>query len=67
MSKFKIGDRVKCIDNNNDPKGYLKLGDIYVVSKVDEHNGIAVEGSLISWWNKRFVLAEECIEEFQIW
>ena len=66
MSKFKIGDRVKCI-NSDSTISRLKSGDIYVVSRVDEHNGIVVEGLLISWWSERFVLAEECIEEFQIW
>ena len=67
MSKFKIGDRVKCINNGDDPSGHLKLGDIYVVSKVGSNNDIVIEGSVIFWFGKRFVLVEECIEEFQIW
>ena len=67
MIKFKIGDRVKCI-NNDDTISRLKLGDIYVVSRVDKYNNaIVIKGSKISWWDKRFVLVEECVEEFQIW
>ena len=68
MSKFKIGDRVKCINNGDDFRGYLKLGDIYVVSKVDSNNNIVIEGSVIFWFGKRFVLVDSVnMEEFQIW
>ena len=68
MSKFKIGDRVKCIDNDNDSRGHLKLEYIYVVSKVDSNNDIVIEGSVIFWFGERFELVNSVnMEEFQIW
>lgn len=34
---FKVGDKIRCIDSDNSNVEDLKVGQVYVVSGVDEH------------------------------
>ena len=37
--KFKVGDRVRCIDASDSRNGELEEGKIYIISQVDEEDG----------------------------
>lgn len=56
MNKFKIGDKVRCI--NSDPEGRLTRGKAYVVSRVDPPIWteilLVVEGIDLQFWASRF-------------
>lgn len=57
MSKFKVGDRVRCIDNE-DQEGKLEIGKEYTVTLVGA-NGIAIRhgATLVDYYDSRFELA----------
>ena len=58
MSKFKVGDRVRCIDNEGQ-EGELEIGKEYTVNFVSA-NGIAIRHGAAFWdyYDRRFELAE---------
>jgi hypothetical protein len=67
---FKKGDVVICVDSSLSGK-YLKKGELYVISLVDELEElsfVSLEGDFIhSWCSRRFRLLEEEEEESFLW
>lgn len=68
MSKFKVGDKVRCIEAYPGEAGVLDLGGIYTVSRV----GLSQNGPLLSFkenkfgaYSHRFELAEEPLADWE--
>lgn len=62
MVPFKVGDKVKCIDDNH-ARQYIRKGEIYKVTGFNGFSGhepvdIKVDGHHISWKMSRFELVE---------
>lgn len=51
---FKVGDKVKCVDDTNANLGKLVKGQCYIVKSVSEQF-IRIKGSDINWLATRFV------------
>lgn len=59
MSKFKGGDKVRCVNNKRGAESYFTEGFVYTVSSsfADQVTLVEVAGS--GWWDERFVLVQE--------
>lgn len=53
MTKFAVGDKVKCVDNSGSQ--LLKFGEIYEVSG-HEHGYVSLKGHASPYFTSRFVL-----------
>ena len=63
MSKFKVGDKIRCVDNSIQ-SGYLTEGKVYVVIELDsDQNFVRIERDndlhVCSYFYQRFELVQE--------
>jgi hypothetical protein len=64
MRKFKVGDRVRYVDDTGDKTSHwsttITLGKIYTIVKIKGDWGIKIKGSDLGYCTERFILAN-CI------
>ena len=57
--EFKVGDKVRCVDNVN--TDYLIIGKLYTISEITQDDGdiflnLLEEPAIGEWWSERFEL-----------
>lgn len=55
MGKFKVGDRVECVDDDNGAKPWIKSGQTYVVTEISDCGEFCmVSGGRVDYFQRRF-------------
>lgn len=64
---FKVGDTVRCIDNNNGNFHHIQIGKIYTITKINEEGKIIVDNIHNFYYAHRFEFVSHAQSPFQKW
>ena len=64
---FRIGDTVRCVDNNNGSFYHITVGKTYTVTRVNSDGKIEVDGGDNAYFPHRFEFVSHLQSPFQKW